>query len=47
MIFNEGKIWWLYELSEWEINVTAISWREQVNFEWDDDDTRFVPDQHA
>jgi hypothetical protein len=25
----------------------AISWREQVNFQWDDDDVRFVPDQHA
>jgi hypothetical protein len=28
-------------------NVAAISWREQVNFLWDDDDVRFVLDQHA
>jgi len=25
----------------------AISWREQVNFQWDDDKVRFVLDQHA
>ena len=25
----------------------AISWREQVNFQWDDDDVRSVLDQHA
>jgi hypothetical protein len=28
-------------------NCSAISWREQVNFQWDDDDVRFVLDQHA
>ena len=36
-------------VSEWllfNIN-SAISWREQVNFEWDDDEVRFVLDQHA
>ena len=22
-------------------------WREQVNFQWDDDEVRFVLDQHA
>ena len=26
---------------------SAISWREQVNFQWDDDEVRFVLDQHA
>jgi hypothetical protein len=26
---------------------TSISWREQVNFQLDDDDVRFVLDQHA
>jgi hypothetical protein len=26
---------------------SAISWREQVNFRKDDDDVRFVLDQHA
>jgi hypothetical protein len=29
------------------INFLAISWRGQVNFEWDDDEVRFVLDQHA
>ena len=24
-----------------------ISRAEQVNFQWDDDEVRFVPDQHA
>ena len=24
-----------------------MSWREQVNFQWDDDEVRFVLDQHA
>jgi hypothetical protein len=26
---------------------SAISWREQDNFHWDDDEVRFVLDQHA
>jgi hypothetical protein len=26
---------------------SAISWREQVNFQWDNDEFRFVLDQHA
>jgi hypothetical protein len=26
---------------------SAISWQEQVNFQWDDDDFYFVLDQHA
>ena len=26
---------------------SAISWREQANFQWDDDEIRFVLDQHA
>ena len=41
-------------MSEWVIvvyrqfsNFSAISWRGQVNFQWDDDEVRFVPDQHA
>jgi hypothetical protein len=25
---------------------SAISWREQVNFQWDYDEVRFVLDQH-
>jgi hypothetical protein len=29
-------------------NFSAISWREQVTFQWDDnDDVCFVLDQHA
>jgi hypothetical protein len=27
--------------------LSAISWREQINFQWDYDDIRFVLDQHA
>ena len=28
-------------------NISAISWREQVNFQWHDDEIHFVLDQHA
>jgi hypothetical protein len=28
-------------------NFSAISWREQVNFQWDDDKIRFVLDKHT
>ena len=28
-------------------NFPAISWREQVNFQLDDDEVHFVLDQHA
>jgi hypothetical protein len=36
-------------VSEWLLfNAnSAISWREQVNFQWDDDEVRIVLDQHA
>jgi hypothetical protein len=30
-----------------KINCSTISLREQVTFQWDDDDLSFVPDQHA
>jgi hypothetical protein len=38
--------------SEWLLfnqfsNFSAISWREQDDFQWDDDEVRFVLDQHA
>ena len=45
-----------YEMSEWLsdcclmpdfINFSAISWREQVNFQWVDDEVVFVLDQHT
>ena len=26
---------------------SAISWREQVNFQWDDDQVHFLLDQYA
>jgi hypothetical protein len=29
------------------INELYISWREQINFQWNDDEVRFVLDQHA
>jgi hypothetical protein len=25
----------------------AISWREQINFQWDDDEVHFILDQHS
>ena len=28
-------------------NFSATSWREQVNFQWDDDEICFVLDQHT
>jgi len=33
--------------SEETARQTAISWREQVNFQRDDDEVRFVLDQHT
>jgi hypothetical protein len=41
---------WVSEwVSEWRQpnNCSAISWREHVNFKWDDDKVGFVLDQHA
>ena len=36
-------------VSEWLLfnasNFSDISWREQINFQWDDDEVRFVLDQ--
>jgi hypothetical protein len=29
------------------INFSFISWREQITFQWDNNDVRFVLDQHA
>jgi hypothetical protein len=40
-------------VSEWYVayrqlnNFSAISARKQVNFQWNNDEIRFVPDQHA
>jgi hypothetical protein len=39
--------------SEWFVvlrqfnNCSAMSWREQVNYQWDDDEVRLVVDQHS
>jgi hypothetical protein len=48
-IFNECE--WVSEwVSEWcqLSNFSATSWREQDNFQWnDDDEVHFVLDQHA
>jgi hypothetical protein len=37
------------QVSEWLLfnasNFSDISWREQINFQWDDDEVRFVLDQ--
>jgi hypothetical protein len=33
-------------VSEWLL-FNANSWREQVNFQWDDDEVGFVLDQHT
>jgi hypothetical protein len=45
VIILRGKLWLVY------IQITfvfeAISWREQVNFQWDDDEVHFVLDQHS
>jgi hypothetical protein len=38
---------WVIVVSRQFSNFSAISWREQVNLQWDDDDARFVLDQHA
>ena len=47
--------WWKnIQVSEWvseclllNAKSTAITWWEQVNFQWDDDEVRFVLDQQA
>jgi hypothetical protein len=41
---NNLVLEWVYtKLS----NSSAISWQEQVNLQWDDDEVSFVLDQHA
>ena len=40
---SESMIIVLCQLS----NFTAISWQEQINFQWDDDEVTFVLEQHA
>jgi hypothetical protein len=31
----------------WVSNFSVVSWRDQVNFQWDNGEIRFVLDQHA
>jgi len=52
---GEYETWTINLGIEWVIvaaylqlsNLLPISWREQVNFQWDDDEGRFVLDQHS
>ena len=52
LICNDSK-WYLFErvngccLTPTQQFFSAISWREQVNFQCDDDEVRFVLDQHT
>jgi hypothetical protein len=50
MVYVEVTVW----VNEWVIvayrqfrNFSAMLWREQINFQWDDYEVRFVLDQHA
>ena len=48
-LFSEGEtIINLQVMSEWLLltNFSAISWQEQVKFQWDDDEVRNLLDQH-
>jgi hypothetical protein len=38
---------WVIVVKRQISNFSTISWLEQVNFQWDDDDVRFVLAQHA
>ena len=40
---DENKSEWLL----FNANFSVISWQEQVNFQWDDNDVCFLLDQHA
>jgi hypothetical protein len=35
------------EITMINVSFSYITWREQVNFQWDDNEVRFVLDQHA
>ena len=38
--------WLLFNAYSAIFQLYSISWREQINFQWDDDEIRFVLDQH-
>jgi hypothetical protein len=51
---KKSPFWYQQIKSKWVIvakcqlsNISAISWREQVNFQWDYDEVRFVLDQRS
>jgi hypothetical protein len=46
-IFEAGTVSELLLFNTNSVILHAISWGEQVNFLWDDDEVRFVLDQHA
>jgi hypothetical protein len=39
--------WLLFNANSAIFLLYNVSWREQINFQWDDDEVRFVLDQHA
>jgi hypothetical protein len=48
-MFKEFSEWVSEWVSEWLLlfrHCSAISWREQVNYQWDDDEVRLL-DQHT
>jgi hypothetical protein len=54
IVCSSNYCFWLSSLNGWVIvvlrpfnNFSAISWQEQVNYQWDDDDVHFVLDQDA
>ena len=46
-MYGEWVSEWLWFNANLAFFFSAISWWEQVNFQWDDDEVRFVLDQHA
>jgi hypothetical protein len=46
LVLSSGGEWMIVDYRQIS-NFSAISWREQVNFQWDDDEVRFVLDHHA
>ena len=58
-LISDGQQFHQYQQNEWvrewvndccltpNQQFSAISWREQVNCQWNEDEVRFVLDQHA
>ena len=47
LVGDRGKSEWVIVVQRQFSNFSTISWREQVNFQWDDDEVRVVLDKHA